>query len=268
MAALASGRFAQLRKTERPTIGALEDGLMTTFEPSLVLPFHNSWYRGLARLTGQNVLIYDVSSRAAQAVAVAYAREGAMVFIPVGIQASTATALCDLIVKEGGSASLLQGCTEQERSTNLHCRLLCGCLDVLLNIVSPRGIAFGDANDPERERTTAAGMIAPIVAALAAHRCAPRLLISAIFDINEDCANQGEDFATEEAAHLDLSQALGDRNVRVNAVRISSGQLKSGGALDAYLEEVAMAFVYLATDEAADMNGLILAKEIEQSALH
>jgi hypothetical protein len=241
---------------------------MTTFEPSLVLPFHNSWYRGHARLTGRNILIYDVSSRAAQAVAVAYSREGATVFIPVGIQATAASALCDLIVKEGGRAGLLQGGTEQKRSINLRCRLPCECLDVLLNIASPRGIAFGDANNPERERTTAAGMIAPTVAALAAHRCAPRLLISAIFDINEDCRNRGEDFAAEEAAHLDLSQALGDRNVRVNAVRISSVQLKSDGAPEAYLEEVAMAFVYLATDEAADMNGLVLAKEIELSALH
>jgi hypothetical protein len=87
---------------------------MTTFEPSLVLPFRNSWYRGPARLTGRNVLINDLSSRAAQAVAVAYPREGAMVIIPVGVQEIAATGLCDLIVKEGGRASLLQGGTEQE----------------------------------------------------------------------------------------------------------------------------------------------------------
>jgi hypothetical protein len=268
MAALTSGRFAQLRKTERPVIGALEDGLMTTFEPSLVLPFRNSWYRGHARLTGRNVLINDVRSRAAQAVAVAFSREGAMVFIAVGVQAIAATGLCDLIVKEGGRASLLQGGTEQERSTRFRCMLPYGCLDVLLNIAPPLGIAFGDANDSERQGTTAAGMIAPTIAALAAHRCAPRLVISAIFDLNDDCGNRGEDFATEEAAHLELSQALQDRNIRVNAVRISSAQLKSGGALEAYLEEVAMAFVYLATDEAANMNGLVLAKEIEVSARH
>ncbi|HEV7610704.1 MAG TPA: hypothetical protein VGO37_02375 [Steroidobacteraceae bacterium] len=54
----------------------------------------------------------------------------------------------------------------------------------------------------------------------------------------------------------------------MNAVRISSAQLKFGGALEAYLEEVAMAFMYIATAEAADMNGLIIAKQIEASALH
>jgi hypothetical protein len=248
--------------------GAIGDGLMTTFEPSAVLPFRNNWYRGHARLTERNVLIQDVRSRAAQAVAVAYSREGAMLFIPIGIQAIAAKALCDVIVKEGGRAILLQGGTKQELSTSLRCILPHGCLDVLLNITPPLGIAFADANDSEREGTTAAGMIAPTIAALAARHCAPRLVISAIFDITDDCGDRDEDFAIEEAAHSDLRHALRDRNVRVNAVRISSGQLKSGGALDAYLEEVAMAFVYLATDEAADMNGLILAKEIEQSALH
>jgi hypothetical protein len=61
------------------------------------------------------------------------------------------------------------------------------------------------------------------------------------------CGNQDDGFATEEAAHLELNQALQDRNIRVNAVRISSNQLNSGGSVEAYLEEVAMAFVYLAT---------------------
>ena len=189
-----------------------------------------------------------------------------MVFIPVGIQATAAKALCDVIVKEGGRAILLRGGTERELSTSLRCILPHGCLDVLLNITPPLGIAFADANDSEREGTTAAGMIAPRIAALAACHCAPRLVISAIFDVTDDCGDRDEDFAIEEAAHLDLSQTLRDRNVRVNAVRVSTAQLNtSGGDLEAYLEEVAMAFVYLATDEAADMNGLILAKEI---ALH
>jgi hypothetical protein len=191
------------------------------------------------------------------------------VFLALGIEAIAATALCDLIVREGGRASLLQGGTKQERSTRLRRILPYGCLDVLLNIAPPLRIAFGAADDSGREGTTVAGTIAPTIAALAARRCAPRLAISAIFDMNDDCGNRGEDFATEEAAHLDLSQALRNRNIRVNAVRISSARLKSGGALKAYLEEVAMAamaFVYLATDEAADKNGLVLAKEIE--ALH
>ena len=239
---------------------------MTTWGPALFLPFRNSLYRGHARLIGRNVLIHDVSSRAAQAVAVAYSREAAMVFIPVGIQEIAAIALCDVIVKEGGRAGLVQGGTEQERSTSLRCILPYGHLDVVLNFATPLGTPFGDANDSPSEGTTAAGMIAPTIAALAAHHCAPRLVISAIFDINDDCGDRDEDFAIEEAAHLDLSQTLRDWNVRVNAVRVSTAQLNtSGGDLEAYLEEVAMAFVYLATDEAADMNGLILAKEI---ALH
>jgi hypothetical protein len=241
---------------------------VTAFESSPVLPFRNNWYSGHARLKGRNVLINDVSSRAAQAVAVAYSREGALVFIPVGVQAIAAEALCDVIVQEGGRARLLQGGTEQERSRSRRCVPPYGRLDVLLNIAPPLRSAFGDANDSESEGITAAGMIAPTIAALAADRCAPRLVISAIFDINDNCGNRDHDFAIERAAHLDLSRALLDRHVRVNAVRISSARLKSGGALETYLGEIAMAFVYLATDEAADMNGLILAKEIEVSALH
>ena len=214
------------------------------------------------------MLINDVSSRSAQAVGVAYSREGAMVIIPAGDPGSAATELCELIVKEGGSASLLQGGTDHERIQSLRCMLAYGGLDVLLNVTPPHGIASADANHSDKQGTTATGMIAPTIAALAAHRCAPRLVINAIFDSNDDCGNQDEGFATEEAAHLDFTQALRDRNIRVNAVRISSTQLNSVGSVEAYLEEVAMAFVYLATDEAADLNGLVLAKKIEVLALH
>jgi hypothetical protein len=240
---------------------------MTTAEPSPVLPFRNNWYRGHARLTGRNVLIHDVGSRAAQAVAVAYSREGATVFIPVGIQEIAAIALFDVIVKEGGRAVLVPGGTEQERSTSLRCVLPYGNLEVVLNFSTPLG-PFGYANDSPSEGTATAGMIAPTIAALAAHHCVPRLVISAIVDTNDDCGGRDEDFAIEEATHLYLSQALRERHVRVNAVRIWSAQLKSGGALDAYLEEVAMVFVYLATDEAPDMNGIVLAKEIGLKPLH
>jgi hypothetical protein len=241
---------------------------MAKCEPPLVLSFPNNWYRGDARLTGRNVFLSEVSSRSAQAVAVAYSREAAMVIIPVGIQGSAATELCDWIAKEGGRASLLQGSTEAERIQSLRSLLPYGRLDVLLNIAPPHGRAFGDFNDPEKQGATAAETIAPTIAVLSERGCPPHLVISAIFDIDDDCGYPDEAFAAEEAAHVEHSQALRDRNIRVTAVRISSAQLKSAGAVDAYLEEVAMAFVYLATDEGANMNGLVLAKEIDATALH
>jgi hypothetical protein len=77
---------------------------MASFEAPQVLRFRNNWYRGHARLMGRNVLINHVSSRSAQAMGVA-TREGAMVAIPVCHPGSAATELCELIVKEGGSAS-------------------------------------------------------------------------------------------------------------------------------------------------------------------
>jgi hypothetical protein len=54
------------------------------------------------------------------------------------------------------------------------------------------------------------------------------------------------------AAHLFLSQALRDGKCSRECRSHLVCPLKSGGAQDAYLDEVAMAFVYLATDETAD----------------
>jgi hypothetical protein len=238
---------------------------MRALEPSTVLPFPANWYRGHARLSARNVLISAVNSRLAQAVAVAYAREGAVVFIP-GLQGSAATRLCYLIVKEGGRAILLQGVTEHDQIQGLRCILPNARLDVLLNIAPPSEIAFGEAYAPEQRSATAAKIIAPTIEMLAAHKCAPHLVINAIFDINDDRGCQTEAFAVEEAAHVDLSQELLVRSIRVNAVRIPHTQ--SVSALYKQLEELAMAFVYLSTAEAADINGMVLAKETEVLGLH
>jgi hypothetical protein len=94
-----------------------------------------------------------------------------------------------------------------------------GRLDVLLNIAPSRGSGFRDYEYS--------------IDVLAAHGCAPYLVINAIFDVNDDFGSRAERFASEEAAHFDLRQALLDRNIRANAVRISSFQFRSDARLDA-----------------------------------
>jgi hypothetical protein len=224
--------------------------------------FSKNWYRGEARLAGLTTLFPHIDTLAAQAVAVAFSREGAMVMMPVDGAEATSLALSNFILTEGGNACLIAGATPPEWIPGVRAAIPhASRLHALVHIEAGTALAFASSHWPERANQRATGTLGLTIKCLAAEGLAPEVASSAIFEVHDDSKRLQWRHALEARAIFNLSQAVRGPQVRTNAVRIEPERLARTPEGNAYLEEIAMAFVYLATKEAADLNGMILAKE-------
>lgn len=241
---------------------------------------------GVGKLKEKVVLITGGDSGIGRAVAVAMAREGASVAISYLDEDSDAAETVSLVEAEGGRALAVDGDIGSER----HCREIVGRvidtfgrLDILVNNAAEQHVAedLTEIGEEQLERTFRTNVFSYFFMTKAA---LPHLGEgSAIINTTSITAYRGNktlmDYSATRGAIVSftraLSQSLVDRGIRVNAVAPGPiwtplipasfdaekvAQHGTGAPMEraGQPNEVAPAYVFLASDDASYMSGQVL----------
>ncbi len=244
-------------------------------------------YRGSGRLIGKRALITGGDSGIGRAVAIAFAREGADVFISYLSEDSDAAETADLVREAGRTVGLLRG----DLSSAEHCREVVrrcvdelGGLDVLVNNAAYQMTHedLTEISDEEWDYTVATNISAMfhLVKAALPH-LHPGASIIGSSSVNSDMPSPTlAPYAMTKAAVANfcasLAQLLGPKGIRVNSVApgpvwtplipstMPEEKVAQFGA-DTPLgragqpAELAPAYVLLASDEASFISGARIA---------
>jgi NAD(P)-dependent dehydrogenase (short-subunit alcohol dehydrogenase family) len=240
-------------------------------------------------LRDSSVIVTGAGSGIGRAAALRFARLGAKVLI-ADINPAAAESLAQQIETEGGTARIVIGDLSEQHTVEKVVTTTVksfGHLDVLVNNagIGDSGAATADVNDTEWERTIRINLTAPFLLTRAA---LPHLLArgkGAIVNMASEAGLRGS--ATGTAYTVSKHGVVGltrsaavlyrDRGIRVNAIAPGPVQTNIGANLTvddngaaaikryknnvgrrATADEVAAAIVFLASDEASNISGVIL----------
>jgi NAD(P)-dependent dehydrogenase (short-subunit alcohol dehydrogenase family) len=245
-------------------------------------------FRGAGRLTGKVAVVTGGDSGIGRAVSIAFAREGADVVIAYLQEDGDAEETKRKVEKHGRSATLIRG----DLGDDAHCRRVVeqavgrhGRIDCLINNAGWQGKAverFEDMDAERVERTFRSNVLSMFH--LTRHALPHMRAGATIVNTASIQASQPSpmilDYATTKGAIVTftkgLAEALGPRGIRVNAIApgpiwtplvvqsFDAEKIQEFGANTplgraGQPAEVAMCFVFLASDESRYVSGAVLA---------
>jgi NAD(P)-dependent dehydrogenase (short-subunit alcohol dehydrogenase family) len=231
------------------------------------------------RLTGKRALVTGSTSNIGRAIAIAFGREGAHVVVS-GRNAERGAAVVDEIRAAGGTADFVAAELDGSKAASAELARRAGRVDILVNNA---GAIFGqttvDTSEADLDRVYAVNVKAPFfltsVIAPEMAKAGGGVIINLGSWVARLGIGVGASYAASKGALETLTRAwsaeFGPGGVRVNAISpgVVHGELRDGHPAQPMMngtpygavgdpEAIALAAVYLASDDAAFVHGTVL----------
>ncbi|HEY2694478.1 MAG TPA: SDR family oxidoreductase [Pseudonocardiaceae bacterium] len=231
------------------------------------------------RLTGKRALVTGSTSNIGRAIAVAFGREGAHVVVS-GRNAERGAAVVEEIRAAGGTADFVAAELDGSKAASAELARRAGRVDILVNNA---GAIFGqttvDTSEADLDRVYAVNVKAPFfltsIIAPEMAKAGGGVIINLGSWVARLGIGVGASYAASKGALETLTRAwsaeFGPGGVRVNAISpgVVHGELRDGHPAQPMMkgtpygavgdpEAIALAAVYLASDDAAFVHGTVL----------